>query len=104
MRAGFLILATTGESAGRAYRLIGPTMILLILVVVVLAIAIAVVSRFARRRFMDQPAPHKAAESADPWVEAGRRIAPSPDRRKPAPPREPTDPDASAEDDDGATP
>jgi len=104
MGAGFLFLAAAGESSGQTWVFFGPLMILLIIVLVVLAIVIAVLARFARRRLIDEPVSHKTAESPDPWVEAGRRIAQPLDRRAPPPPPEPTEPDPTPDDDDGATP
>ncbi len=104
MGAGFFFLAAAGESSGQAWVLFGPVMILLIIVLVVLAIVIAVLARFARRRLSDEPISHKTAESPDPWVEAGRRIAQPPDRRTPPPPPEPTGGDPTPDDDDGASP
>lgn len=77
MGARFLSLATQSGTSQPNAVLFGPMIVLLIIVLIVLAICVGVLTRFARRRLIDEPAGRKKSEFVDPWAEAGRRIGES---------------------------
>ncbi len=76
MGSGFLSLASSSSPpSDHALNMAGPMLVLLVIVLIVLAVCVAVLTRFARRRLVDEPMARKHVEFADPWTEAGKRIA-----------------------------
>lgn len=76
MAPGFLSLASgSSPPTDHAFTMAGPMLMLLVIVLIVLAVCVALLTRFARRRLVDEPTSRKHVEFADPWTEAGKRIA-----------------------------